>query len=194
MITYKEVDRSYFTLYDSVSQNVEVRSEFRADYIDGGLGGVRFTEVPVEPYVKDLSVYERAVDYEKQFDISNWRFYMAFDGDRPVGAATVAGKTENLYMLYGKKDACVLWDIRVQDDCKHQGIGRRLMDMAVSGAKEDGYRMMVIESQNNNVTACRFYRKMGAVLSKIDADAYGDEPGLENEIQFLWKLDISGNN
>ena len=27
---------------------------------------------------------------------------------------TVAGPTENLYMLSGRKDACVLWDIRVE--------------------------------------------------------------------------------
>jgi hypothetical protein len=35
---------------------------------------------------------------------------------------TVAGPTENLYMLSGRKDACVLWDIRVEDEYKHQGI------------------------------------------------------------------------
>ena len=79
MIYIKEVDRSYFELYDMVSMNVDVQSEYRIKRIDNGLGGFLFEEFSVEPYVKDLSVYARSMDYEKQFDITNWRFYMAFD-------------------------------------------------------------------------------------------------------------------
>lgn len=122
-------------------------------------------EVRVEPYIKDLSIYERATEYENQFDITNWRFYMAFDGDIPVGAMTVVGETEGLNMLYGRKDACVLWDIRVADAYKHNGIGQKLLDMGVVNAKKDGYQQMIIECQNNNVPACKFYHKQGAVLS-----------------------------
>lgn len=93
MITFKEVDKSFFELYDKVSMNVNVQSEYKVKRINGGLGGLVFEEVPVEPYIKDLSIYERAIEYEKEFDITNWRFYMAFDDDIPVGAMTVAGKT-----------------------------------------------------------------------------------------------------
>ena len=49
---------------------------------------------------------------------------------------------------------------------------------------------MIIESQNNNVTACRFYRKQGAVISKIDTNAYASEPVLENEVQLIWTLEL----
>ena len=116
-------------------------------------------------------------------DISTWHFFMAFDDDKPVGALTLAGPTPNLYMLGGMKNACVLWDIRVDDKYKHQGIGQKLFDQAKSVAQEKGYKKMIIESQNNNVTACRFYRKQGAIISKIDTNAYASEPGLENEVQ-----------
>ena len=34
MITYKEVDRTYFDLYDQVSMNVEVDSEYKLKRID----------------------------------------------------------------------------------------------------------------------------------------------------------------
>ena len=81
MITFKEVDKSFFELYDRVSMNVNVQSEYEVKRINGGLGGLVFEEVPVEPYIKDLSIYERAIEYEKEFDITNWRFYMAFDDD-----------------------------------------------------------------------------------------------------------------
>ena len=190
MIEIKEVDKSFFPRYDEVTMNVEVESIYKVKRVDSGLGGFIFEEEKVTPYVKDLSVYERAVDYEKLFDISNWRFYMAFDGDTPVGAMTVAGTTENLNMLGGRKDACVLWDIRVADSYKHQGIGQKMMDMGVEGARADGYKQMIIECQNNNVKACKFYKKKGALLSKIDMYAYADEPGLEDEVQFIWMLDL----
>lgn len=189
-IEIKEVDRTYFPLYDQVPQNVEVSSEYRVSRIDNGLGGLVFEEVPVTPYVKDLSVYERAMEYEELFDISNWRFYMAFDGETPVAAMTIAGTTEGMNMLGGSTDACVLWDIRVADGYKHMGIGQRLIDTGIAAAKADGYKLMIIECQNNNVTACRFYRKQGALLSKVDMNAYDPEPGLDNEVQFIWHLSL----
>ena len=38
MLTIKEVDKSYFPLYDQVTQNVEVSSVFKVNRIEGGLG------------------------------------------------------------------------------------------------------------------------------------------------------------
>ena len=189
-IYIREMDRICFELYDKVPMNVEIHSVYTAERAEGGLGGIVFEEKPTEPAVKDLSRYERAVDYEKQFDISNWRFYMAFDGERPVGAMTVAGTTEGLNMLYGRTDACVLWDIRVDDSYKHRGIGKRLMELGIENARSDGYRQMIIECQNNNVTACKFYRRMGAVLSKIDMYAYYLDPEIRDEIMLIWYLDL----
>lgn len=190
MYTYKKVDSSYFLQYDRVSMNVDVRTEYQIEKINRGLGGFLLKEINVSPYVKDLSKYERAVDYEKQFDIRNWGFYMAFDGEIPVGAMTLAARTKGLYMLSGRDDVCVLWDIRVQDGYKHQGIGQSLFDLGVSWAKEQGYQQMIIECQNNNVPACKFYHKQGAVLSKIDEYAYYAEEEVRNEVQFLWYLDL----
>ena len=115
---------------------------------------------------------------------------MAFDGDVPVGAMTVAGRTEGLNMLSGRTDACVLWDIRVADAYKRKGIGQELFDMGIRGAKKERYHQMIIECQNNNVPACRFYQKQGAVLSKVDMYAYYLDPEVKDEIQFVWYLDI----
>ena len=190
MITVKEVDRTYFDLYDQVSMNVEVRSIYKLKRLDSGPGGFIFDEVPVKECIKDYSKYEIAKEYEKTFDISTWRFYMAFDDEKPVGAATVAGPTENIYLLSGRKDACVLWDIRVEDGYKHMGIGQKLFDLCKSFAIEDGYSQMLIETQNINVTACKFYKKQGAVLSKVDMYAYYSQPDSRDEIQFIMYLDL----
>lgn len=190
MITFREMDKSCFALYDGVSMNVEVHSEYRVRLLDSGLGGLLLEEVPVTPHVKDLSQYEQAAAYEQLFNIATWRFFMAFDGETPVGALTLAGPTEHLYMLGGRTDACVLWDIRVADGYKHRGIGQKLFDMAVAAARAASYRQMIIECQNNNIPACRFYHKQGAVLGKVDRYAYYDDPMLRDEAQLIWYLDL----
>lgn len=190
MIYIKEMDKSCLEIYDKISMNVDVRSEYTIKRIDNGLGGLIFEEMSVKPYIKDLSVYERATEYEKEFDITNWRFYMAFDEEKPVGAMTIAGRTSGLNMLSGRNDACVLWDIRVADAYKHKGIGQKLFDKGIVGAKDDGYSQMIIECQNNNVPACNFYRKQGALLSKIDMYAYYLEPDIKDEIQLVWYLNL----
>ena len=190
MIYVKKMDKSCFEMYDTVPQNVDVQSEYRVKRVDNGLGGLLLEEVPVKPYVKDLSVYERATEYEKEFDITYWDFYMAFDDEKPIGAMTIAARTPNLNMLFGRDDACVLWDIRVADAYKHQGIGQKMLDMGIQDARANGYHQMIIECQNNNVTACKFYKKQGALLSKVDMYAYYQEEACRDEVQIIWYLDL----
>ena len=171
MITVKEIDKSFLELYDKVAMNVDVQSEYHVKRINNGLGGLILEEVKVKPYIKDLSIYERAAEYEKEFDITNWRFYMAFDGNTPVGAMTIVGKTDGLNMLYGREDACVLWDIRIADAYKHNGIGQRLLDMGVSNAKKDGYQQIAAifeETANNEKEHAKMWFKLlegGAIKS-----------------------------
>lgn len=190
MVTIKEVDRSFFKLYDSVSMIVKVSSEYKIKRLENGLGGMLFEEKKVEPYSRDLSIYERATEYENEFDITNWRFYMAFDGKIPVGAMTVAGRTEGLNLLNGRNDACVLWDIRVAENYKYQGIGQGLFNMGKLNAKADKYRQMIIECQNNNFPACKFYKKQGALLSKIDMYAYYLDEENQDNVQMMWYLNL----
>ncbi len=190
MITYKEVDKSYLEVYDSVDMLVHVRSIYVLEKINRGLGGFVLKEEPVEEYWKDFRKYEKASDYEKEFDITNWEFFMAFDEDRPVGAATVVSRTGNVNMLEGREDLSVLWDIRVSNDYKHKGIGQKLFDMAKNWSVRQGFKQLKIECQNNNVPACKFYHKQGAVLSKIDEYAYYKDVDIRNEVQFIWYLEL----
>ena len=56
------------------------------------------------------------------------------------------------------------------------GIGRLSEDV-------EHCRSLVVETQNINVPACRFYVHMGSVLRAINCMAYPDLPG---EVQLLW--------
>lgn len=190
MITYRRVDPSYFAQYDHIPMVVHVRREYRMERAANGSSGWLLREVPVPPYDKDLGVYERAVEYADRFDITHWGFYMAFDGDRPVGGCTLASRTPGVDMLEGRDDLCVLWDLRVADGYRRQGIGQALFDRGVRWAKAQGLRQMKIESQHNNVPAGRFYQKQGARLGAVNAHAYDGTPALRAEIQLLWYLDL----
>ena len=192
MMEYRRVDETWFREYDRVSMRVDVRSYYRVEKVDRGLGGVRLVETEVEPYVKDFCVGEESSveRWGRQFDISNWAFFMAFDGERPVGAVAVAARTEGVNMLAGRDDLAVLWDIRVEDEYKGRGIGQALFDLAAAWCREQRFTQMKIECQNNNVPAVKFYHKQGAVLSAIDEYAYYNEPEYRHETQFIWYLDL----
>ncbi|WP_316569506.1 GNAT family N-acetyltransferase [Neobacillus sp. YIM B06451] len=190
MITYKEIDESYFHEYDRIAMLVHVKSIFSLEKIENGLGGILLKETPVKEYIKDLGAYEKPTQYPNEFDITNWVFFMAFHNERPVGAATVASKTKGIHMLDAREDLAVLWDIRVDDPYKQQGVGTQLFNMAVEWSKLKGFTQMKIECQNNNVPACKFYQKHGAVLGKIDEYAYIHDPQVKDEVQLIWYLNL----
>ncbi len=190
MIVYKEVDSAFFELYDRIPMLVDVKSAYALEKLDNGLGGVIFREIPVPESVKDLGKFTKATEYADSFDITNWAFFMAFDGERPVGAATVASDTQNVNMLDGRSDLSVLWDLRVDGEYKRRGIGASLFRMAAEWSGARGFRQMKIECQNNNVPACKFYRKQGAVLGKIDEYAYYNDIEVRDEVEFIWYLDL----
>lgn len=191
-ITYKKVDRTYFPQYDQIPMTVHVSAYYRIDKDNRGLGGFTLVETPIEPYIKDFCVGddESITRWEKRWDISNWAFFMAFDGERPVGGATIVSRTIEINMLSGRDDLAVLWDIRVDDAYKHKGIGQALLDMSVNWSREQGLVQMKIECQNNNIPAIKFCHKQGAILSSIDEYAYYNEPEYRHETQLIWFIDL----
>lgn len=189
MIEYREINKSDLGIYDEVKQIVLVKSEYVLEKINEGLGGVILKEFPVKEYIKDFGS-DRAIKLKDRFDLSNWAFYMAFHNSKPVGAVTIASKTKDVYMLEGREDLSVLWDIRVAEGYKHQGIGKKLFDIAVQWSKDKGFKQLKIECQNNNVPACNFYHKQGAVLSRMDEYAYYKDEELKDEVQFIWYLNL----
>jgi len=190
-ITYRQVGRSYFPQYDMIPMRVHVTSHFLIEKINRGLDGFQLIETPVEPYIKDFCTGDdETVTRWERWDLSNWAFFMAFDGDKPVGGAAVASRTEDVNMLSGRDDLAVLWDLRVDGAYKRQGIGKALFDMAADWSRDQGLVQMKIECQNVNVPAVNFYHKQGAVLCAIDEYAYYSQPAYRHETQLIWFLDL----
>jgi len=97
-------------------------------------------------------------------------------------------------MLEGWDDLAVLWDIRVSPAYRRRGIGRALFAEAVRWSRKQGMTTLKIETQNNNVPACKFYAGQGATLGSINRFAYRDalwsHPGVRDEVMLLWYLQL----
>ena len=172
--------------YGRISIAFEVDRILAVTLADGGLGGMSLTETPVaDPYVKDYDAIagEGPARWAERFDVSNWVLIGAYRDGVRVGGAVLVSRTAELFMLDGRDDVAVLWDIRVAPQQRGAGIGSALFLAAESWAAARGYGWLKIETQNVNAAACRFYQKMGCTLGAIDRFAYPELPG---EVQLLW--------
>lgn len=154
--------------------------------VDGGLGGIVFSEVALEePWLKDYddTNSEGPATWAERFDVTNWGLIAARYGERLVGGAVIAFDTPDVYMLQGRSDLAVLWDIRVHPEARSAGTGTRLFQSAERWARRRGCLTLKAETQSINVPACRFYQRMGCTLGGIDRFAY---PELPNEVQLIW--------
>jgi ribosomal protein S18 acetylase RimI-like enzyme len=161
--------------------------------VASGLGGFLFAEKAlVSPRSKDYDAIEndKPSDWLKRFDVTNWGFIVARsedDGHR-IGGAVIAFDSPDAEMLEKRKDLAVLWDLRVHPDFRGERVGAALFAAVETWARDRRCVQLTIETQNNNVAACKFYAKQGCTLGAINRYAY---PDLPYEIQMLWYKALS---
>jgi ribosomal protein S18 acetylase RimI-like enzyme len=189
-------DIEVLTEYETISIAFEVGSIYRVEAVNNGLGGLMLVEEPVSPpYIKDYDFHEDGppTAWPRQFDMRNWGFLLARDGESapPIGGAAIARNTDGVNMLEGQSDLAVLWDIRVRPEQRGQGIGAALLRQAAEWACQRGCRMLKIETQNVNAPACRFYASQGCELGVIHRYAYANQPHVADETMLIWYLRLA---
>ncbi|MCP3986385.1 MAG: GNAT family N-acetyltransferase [bacterium] len=186
----REESLGFLDEHAGVSIGFEVSRILELTVRDGGLGGFELIERPVEPaYQKDYDGQpgSRPGDWARSFDVANWGLISAWEGQQRLGGAVIAFDTEGVWMLEGRTDLAVLWDLRVAPEARSKGIGAALFAAAVQWAAERNCQQLKIETQNINVPACRFYARQGCALHAIHRFAYPEFP---EEIQLLWYKDL----
>jgi len=83
-----------------------------------------------------------------------------------------------------------VWDILVDWNYRRRGVGRSLMQRAIAWAKERDYRALSLETQSNNINACRFYQRMGFRLTGIREDLYTNEDIAKGEVAIFWSYPL----
>lgn len=174
--------------YAKISIEFKAESEYKIVWKNNGLSGMSFIEESVPSYWKN---YDSEEDNPSlligKFNMDNWRVVLAFDGETLIGGAIIAYDTDGIKMLEGRDDLAVIWDIRVNKEYRGKGIGSKILARCIKWAKNMECTRVKIETQNNNVNACKFYASQGAKLSNFNRYYYKDYP---NEVQFIWSIDI----
>lgn len=178
--------------YAQVAPQFTVRSVLACEPIDGGLGGIALSERPVEsPYEKyGFDPDDVPAKWAQRFDIRTWGIFLATDAGKPVGGAAVAPPSLGLVGVERRLDAAFLFDIRVCADSRRRGVGKALFIRCAQWAKSKGYRFLVIETQNTNVPASRFYAASGAGLIEIRRLGYVHCTEVAKEAMLIWQLTL----
>ncbi|CAF0732469.1 unnamed protein product [Adineta steineri] len=178
-----QVDSSRLSEFSNIPISFEVHSIY--DIIDDNNEQIKLIERPLlTSYIKD---YDQLLNSDSShlwsnMDTTDWGIFLALDttqNDKVIGGAIV------------EMPQCALCDFRVDPCYRRLGVGKALFKHAVQWAKQQGKtKHMSIETQNTNVSACRFYSAMGAKLGDIDRNAYLDDEQVKHEIRLNYYIDL----
>ncbi|RIX51503.1 GNAT family N-acetyltransferase [Paenibacillus nanensis] len=126
-----------------------------------------------EPYFKEYELEEVDTSYIGGTDKAVYLYYV---GGCCVGQIRLRGNWNGFAMI---EDICVARDWR------QKGVGSALLDKAEEWARQKGYLGLMLETQDVNVSACRFYAKNGFVIGAVDTMLYSNF-STADEIAIYW--------
>ena len=134
-----------------------------------------YTIVPVEPYEREVQAEE--IDYG--FDEAGPTVFFAEVDGKPVG---------RIKMLRWWNRFAYVEDLVVNPEYRGLGIGRKLLERGIQWAHENDFPGVMLETQDDNVSACALYESCGFVLSGFDHNVYkAINPGTK-ETALYWYL------
>ncbi len=88
------------------------------------------------------------------------------------------------------RDTATVWNILVDKSYRRQGLGCELMNRAIEWARGHGLRGILLETQTNNLSACRFYQAMGFQLCGLDDHFYSNDDIGVKEVAIFWWYEL----
>ncbi len=173
--------------YLSVSIAFEVKSRVLLPPLIVSKGSV-IESVSVEPWLKDYDRYETPADLPAHFDTSKWAILSALEEETRIGGAIVGRDSPGFDMMRGRRDLAVLIDIRIDPRFRGLGFGSAIFAEATNWALRNGCRDLIVETQDTNLVACKFYQATGCELESVEEDAFGNEA---REAKLIWRRRLS---
>jgi ribosomal protein S18 acetylase RimI-like enzyme len=102
-----------------------------------------------------------------------------YDRDKLIGIAIAEKQAWNRTLW--------IWEFHIDQNHRGRGLGRQLMDQLAELGKKIGCRVMVCETQNTNVPAIRFYRRVGFEIGAIDLSYYTNKDVTDFEVAVFMK-------
>ncbi len=138
---------------------------------------IEYQVVEIPSYEKSYNEDEDAVDYQEYIDHPDKTMYLAFMEEQVVGQIILSRNWNNYAYIE---------DIKVDKDCRRYGIGRKLIEHAKHWAIAHDMRGIMLETQNTNVKACRFYESCGFKIGGFDCNLYKGINKNSKEIAIFW--------
>jgi ribosomal protein S18 acetylase RimI-like enzyme len=132
-----------------------------------------------EPYIKHYEL-DPLEEYQA---IVNSGFSLAAYEDEQIVALSLASLHEWNQSLW-------IHEFHVLEAYQGKGIGRALMETTAEKAKAAKCRILFCETQNTNVPAIRFYRKLGFEIDAINLSLYSNEDYPDGEIALFMKRNL----
>ncbi|MGO1001485.1 GNAT family N-acetyltransferase [Lysobacter sp. CA196] len=145
-------------------------------------GVIDYELVPLPPYRKR---------YRDEADDDDLRDYLATE-DRIAFVAIERGEVIGRVLVSTSWNGyAMIDDIAVDAGHRRSGAGAALLDRAIAWAREGGYPGLMLETQDHNVAACRFYARQGFVLGGFDRFHYRHDAAVRHETALFWYLDLA---
>ncbi len=112
----------------------------------------------------------------------NPRVFGAFEGDQLLGFIELSEEDWNNRLRIAN-----IW---VDEEHRHQGIGKILIAKAVETAKAGGKRALVLETQSCNDPAIRFYQSCGFELIGLDTTHYNNDDIQRGEVRLEFGMPL----
>ncbi len=132
-------------------------------------------ELYEKPYTKTYQV--DTSDYAAYINDPDKAIFLAYSDDQCIGQI-VLRKDWNKYGF--------IEDICVAQSARRKGTGSALIHKAVEWAKSSCLIGLALETQDNNLSACRFYAKCGFVIGAVNTMLYRNFD--KKEFAVFWYL------
>ena len=173
-ITIRELDHDNLQDVNKCDGTFTVHSKLVLHAADGVIS---YSVVSIEPYQKRYIFEEK--DYPSYIGNPDKTVYFAYIEGQLAGQIDVS-KHWKAYAWIG--------DFFVDLEFRRHGIGHAMMEKAVDWAKARNLPGIMLETQDVNVQACRFYENFGFRLYGFDTYLYKGWNPATNEIALFWYL------
>ena len=181
---------------DDIPRLAEIRPGFISDSVlrversgDGLEIGWKLVEIPlVKPFDKGSAydfdaIEQKNVRHRLSLPISLEEVVVDRENQRIVGVLDLT--------IEPWRNAAWIWNLMLDVDVRRMGLGRRLVDHSIEWARYRKLRAVMLETQTNNVPACRFYHKMGFQLVGVNDAFYTNFDYQRDEISLFWSYPLA---
>ncbi|MGE7954990.1 GNAT family N-acetyltransferase [Pseudomonas sp. NPDC089530] len=143
--------------------------------VESGQAVARWPLQPVTPYRKCYGIDPE--EFASYRDAADSAVFMAYLDDQPVGHIVVSTNWNG----YAHID-----ELAVHAPARRHGVARALLDVAQFWSRKKQLPGIMLETQNNNLGACRLYERCGYVVGGVDHLRYRGIDPTTAEVAIFW--------